>query len=204
MKNRRLASFRPIYVGAAGLLLFLGFWLLFREPAGPGAAPGAGADTVSPLSFPSLKLYVHDGDTKQWTLTLLNATVSPDQRVVKSSSIRNGTFYQNNAAAAHFSAGAAMFNQSTHDLDLSGPIQVDGVNGVHLRAGSLHYSYATHRLRAAGPVRITVTDLSTGKTRSTFSAGQVDADLALDELTFESTTHQPVVLTSRLSAAGAL
>ena len=142
------------------------------------------------ISFPTLNLYVYAGGSKQWTLTAVNASISDDQRFIRSQSIRNGRFYQDGQVAGRFTAGPATYDKTTNDLDLGGPIRVNAANGAALRCGSLHYLFATRRLAVEGPLTFT-----NGK--STFTAGRLDADLSLSELTFGATPGQPVTLSTR-------
>lgn len=195
----RLVRSRALLIVAASLFFAFLLWLLFREPSGNVRrhSDAANATDMGALSFPTLHLYIHDAGARQYSVTLLNASISADKRSVTSTSVRDGVFYEGKSIAARFSAGAARFSRISQDLDLTGPIEVKAVNGVRLNCGALHYSYATKKLYVAGPLEIATA-------RTAFTAGQMQGDLALNELTFGSTPKQPVMLTARPGVLGKL
>ena len=187
----RSARRRWTFIAGAGLICIVVLWLtiggIWRHERAHPVRPSNNQETG--LTFPFLHLYVFSGGSKQWTLTAINASVSPSQGLVHCDSIKDGKFYRSNEVVARFQAGPATYNRATNNLDLSGPIQVDAVNGVRLSCGSLHYAYLAHRLTAQGPLQITTP-------QTTFVAGRLTADLALEELTFEATPGLPVSLRS--------
>jgi LPS export ABC transporter protein LptC len=185
---------RWIWLGGAVLIVGLVGWFVQAHPE-HRLAPIPNVKNVTPgLRLGSTYLYVYDDQGhKQCTLTAVDAIVSQDQRFVQASSVKDGRFYRDARIAATFSAGPARFDRLTQDLDLGGPIIVNAANGVHLRCGSMHLDHATRHLTGLGPLTIATPT-------STFTAGKLEADLALSELTFEATPGQPVGLTSRLTS----
>jgi hypothetical protein len=194
----RLTRSRVLAAGGVGFLLLTGWWIFRSNPttASGKATPSSSGSPTSGLVFSSLKLfgYALDGQ-RQWSLTALNASISADQRTVSSTGIRDGVFFKGKVVVARFSAGRALYDNISKDLSLDGPIDVSASNGVHLECGHLSYSDHTHRLTALSPLRIQTP-------RSIFTAGRVDADLALDEFRCSPVPGRPVLLTS--SAGGAI
>ncbi|HET6385558.1 MAG TPA: hypothetical protein VFJ58_19360 [Armatimonadota bacterium] len=191
----RLVRSRLVLIGAAGLLLLIVLRLLSHTRTATSRQASNKTESGG-LRLPRMDLYIH-GKDREWTLTAVNVTASADQRFFHCSGIRDGKFFQAGKVAAHFTAGAAVFDQSAQNLDLTGPIHVDGVDDVHLVCGSLHYAYGSGHLTAIGPLSITTPE-------SRFTAGYLKADLGLNELQFESTARQPVLLTARLGAQDSL
>ncbi len=200
MDRKRLIRSTWILRGVVGLLLMGGLWLLYGRPLKPrGVQPGS--QDQEAIKFGSYYLYGYgeagNRKTLQWTLTAIDATLSPDGHTYKSQSIRDGTFYQGGVVTARFTAGPATCNPTTKDLDLGGPIQIDAVNGVHVHGGALRYTSSTRRLSADGPIQV-----SNEKTH--FAAGHLDADLALNDLICYATPGQPVSLMTKLDPVGRL
>lgn len=198
----KLTRLRLILLGV-GVVGFILVWR-YQMPAHPGRDVGKGGKPAVPASgpegvrIPSMRLVGFDPARggRLWTLTALDFNVSPNGSMITSTRLKDGQFYQNGKVVAHFSAGSAT-SPNMKDLELKGPIEVDWEHGITLRCGALHYASLTHRLQAEGPLTITTPD-------SSFSAGKLSADLALEEFTAEPTPGHPVLFTSRQPLLGAL